>query len=98
MTIVDAELWKLGQLRPGDKLRFQRDRRSRARASPTIPSDRCSTLPASATHAAICVRRAGESNLLVEFGAPVLDLVLRFQVQALLEELQHAQARRHRSI
>ena len=45
-------------------------------------------LPASPTHAAMCVRRAGESNLLVEFGAPVLDLVLRFQVQALLEALR----------
>jgi urea carboxylase len=45
-------------------------------------------LLASANHAAMCVRRAGESNLLVEFGAPVLDLVLRFQVQALLETLR----------
>ena len=34
------------------------------------------------------MRRAGESNVLVEFGAPVLDLVLRFQVQALLEQLR----------
>ena len=34
------------------------------------------------------MRRAGESNLLVEFGEPVLDLVLRFQVQALLGELR----------
>ena len=33
-------------------------------------------LPASATHAAICIRRAGDNNMLVEFGAPVLDLVL----------------------
>jgi urea carboxylase len=45
-------------------------------------------LPASANHAELRVRRSGQSNLLVEFGAPVLDLVLRFQVQALLEELQ----------
>src|SRR6185503_3428034 len=35
----------------------------------------------------VCVRRAGESNVLVEFGAATLDLVLRFQVQALLDEL-----------
>src|SRR5699024_965991 len=53
------------------------------------------TLPAADNHADICVRRAGESNLLVEFGPPVLDLVLRFQVQALFEALQ---AQRHRGI
>jgi urea carboxylase len=35
----------------------------------------------------VCVRRAGDRNVLVEFGAPTLDLVLRFQVQALLEML-----------
>jgi urea carboxylase len=44
-------------------------------------------LPASATHAEVCVRRAGDNNVLVEFGAATLDLVLRFQVQALLEAL-----------
>jgi urea carboxylase len=83
-TIVDAELWKIGQLRPGDRLRFRRVAQAGARAdNPSI----LMTVPTSATHAEICVRRAGERNLLVEFGAPVLDLVLRFQVQALLEQL-----------
>jgi urea carboxylase len=38
-------------------------------------------------HAAICIRQSGEDNLLLEFGEPVLDLVLRFQVQALYERL-----------
>ncbi|HEU5134063.1 MAG TPA: 5-oxoprolinase/urea amidolyase family protein [Steroidobacteraceae bacterium] len=85
VTIVNDELWKIGQLRPGDKLRFRRIPQPAARAgNPSIVLE----LPASANHAALCVRRAGESNLLVEFGSPVLDLVLRFQVQALLEELQ----------
>jgi urea carboxylase len=85
VTIVDDELWKIGQLRPGDKVRFQRMPQPSPRAeNPSILLE----LPASATHAALCVRRAGESNLLVEFGEPVLDLVLRFQVQALLEQLR----------
>ena len=85
VTIVRDELWKVGQLRPGDKVRFLRILQPSPRAdNPSVLLE----LPASATHAALCVRRAGESNLLVEFGAPVLDLVLRFQVQALLEELQ----------
>ena len=85
VTIVNDELWKIGQLRPGDTLKFHGISKPGARAdNPSILLE----LPASANHAAICVRRSGESNLLVEFGAPVLDLVLRFQVQALLEELR----------
>jgi urea carboxylase len=85
VTIVRDELWKIGQLRPGDKVRFKRISQSSPRAeNPSVLIE----LPASSTHAALCVRRAGESNLLVEFGEPVLDLVLRFQVQALLEELR----------
>ncbi|HEV8445100.1 MAG TPA: 5-oxoprolinase/urea amidolyase family protein [Steroidobacteraceae bacterium] len=83
-TIIDDDLWMLGQLKPGDRLRFQRVLKPGARRdNPAVLLD----LPASANHAGICVRRAGESNVLVEFGAPTLDLVLRFQVQALLEEL-----------
>jgi urea carboxylase len=83
-AIIEADLWKLGQLKPGDKLCFQRVPRAGARrGNPAVLLD----LPASATHAEVCVRRAGESNVLVEFGAATLDLVLRFQVQALLEEL-----------
>ena len=85
VTITGDELWKIGQLRPGDKVRFRRSPKPSFRAgNPSILLE----LPASATHAAVCVRRAGESNLLVEFGEPVLDLVLRFQVQALLEQLR----------
>ncbi len=83
-TIIEEDLWKLGQLKPGDRLRFERVSKPGARRdNPAVLLD----LPASATHAEVCVRRAGESNVLVEFGAATLDLVLRFQVQALLEEL-----------
>jgi urea carboxylase len=86
-TLIDSELWKLGQLRPGDRVRFRRVEQPRARTdNPSLLLE----LPATSRHAAICVRRAGESNVLVEFGAAVLDLALRFQVQALLEELQKA--------
>ncbi len=85
VTIVDDELWKIGQLRPGDKLRFRRVAPIEARAqNPSI----LLTLPATAAHADICVRRAGERNVLVEFGPLSLDLVLRFQVQALLGALE----------
>jgi urea carboxylase len=36
----------------------------------------------------VCIRQAGEDNLLVEFGPPVLDIALRFHVQGLLEWLR----------
>jgi urea carboxylase len=87
VTIIDDELWKIGQLRPGDRLKFRRTPRSGARPdNPSILLE----LPASPNHANLCVRRAGDANVLVEFGAPVLDLVLRFQVQALLDALREA--------
>jgi urea carboxylase len=85
VTLIDSELWKLGQLRPGDRVRFRRMAHPDVRAgNPSILLE----LPATTRHAAICIRRAGECNVLVEFGAPVLDLALRFQVQALLDDLQ----------
>ena len=111
-TIALAELWKVGQLRPGDRVRFRalqpadaatllaaQDRavaslgaasdtpvvaNPPSRPRPAVVDER----PATARCAAICIRQAGEDNLLVEFGPPVLDLELRFQVQALLEALQ----------
>ena len=85
VTLIDTELWKLGQLRPGDRVRFRRVAKPGARVgNPSVLLE----LPATARHAAVCIRRAGDSNVLVEFGAAVLDLGLRFQVQALLEELE----------
>jgi urea carboxylase len=86
-TIIEADLWKLGQLRPGDRVRFRRTARPALRAdNPSILLE----LPATAKHASICIRRAGDRNVLVEFGPAVLDLTLRFQVQALLEALKQS--------
>ncbi len=69
VTIVAEERWKMGQLRAGDKVRFER------RAA----------LPAVIVRRGDLVyRRAGDDYLLVEFGPPVLDLELRFRVHALM--------------
>ncbi|GAC1305677.1 MAG: urea carboxylase [Vulcanimicrobiaceae bacterium] len=77
-TVVAAERWKLGQLRPGDTVRF-------------VPHG-ARTPAVVATHAAIAAadvdvtyRAAGDENLLVEYGAMVLDVGLRLRVQLLLE-------------
>jgi urea carboxylase len=42
---------------------------------------------ASGSRPQICYRQSGEDNLLIEYGAPTLDLALRFHVQALLDAL-----------
>ncbi len=115
VTICLADMWKVGQLRPGDRVRFHAITPGQGRellleqdaaiaslapscstrlcASPVSPPAAGSPavvlrLPATARHAHICIRQSGEDNLLIEFGEPVLDLELRFQVQALLERLR----------
>ncbi|MEJ0100925.1 MAG: 5-oxoprolinase/urea amidolyase family protein [Pseudomonadota bacterium] len=84
VTISLDDLWMVGQLRPGDRLRFIAIDGGGDPANPSV----LARLPAGARHAQICIRRCGEDNVLVEFGAPVLDLELRFQVQALLDTLR----------
>jgi urea carboxylase len=78
-VIVPADLWKLGQLRPGDTLRFRPVARN---ASPILYQ-----ADGSADRVAVSYRYSGEDYLLIEYGAPVLDLELRFRVQALMDSL-----------
>lgn len=111
-TIADAERWKMGQLRPGDKVRFvslsadeaaslQEERRQVLRAPQTgsgargvspvkEPTTRPSAILARGQTNGIDIvyRRAGDSYLLVEMGALVLDLKLRLQVTALMSWLE----------
>jgi urea carboxylase len=77
-VITRSDLWKMGQLRPGDTLRF---RRVSSHSSPVLQR-----LEAEG-RVAVCYRHSGEDYLLVEYGAPVLDLELRFRVHALMEWL-----------
>jgi urea carboxylase len=78
-VIVRADLWKLGQLRPGDTIRF---RRAVADTTPVLFRKEVATDAVS-----VCYRHSGEDYLLIEYGAPVLDLELRFRVQALMDAL-----------
>jgi urea carboxylase len=76
-VITRSNLWKMGQLRPGDRIRFRNVSRGncvleRLEALGRVP---------------VCYRHSGEDYLLVEYGAPVLDLELRFRVHALMEWL-----------
>jgi urea carboxylase len=71
-VVTKPELWKLGQLRPGDKIRFVR----------------ADDAPAILTAAGdIVIRRAGDEDILIEFGEMKLDFETRLRVQALRDAL-----------
>ncbi|MDX2824259.1 5-oxoprolinase/urea amidolyase family protein, partial [Streptomyces ipomoeae] len=83
-TVLTGDRWKLGQLRPGDTVRF-------------LPvADDGSPRPAIvdggvlARDGDVTYRRSGDDNLLVEFGPMQLDLALRMRVHALMEAIAEA--------
>jgi len=80
-TIVEAELWKTGQLKPGDTVRFRR-----------VSEDGAVLRSGGGRNGAPAVvcRADGDRNLLVEFGPNVLDMNLRFRVHALEEGIRAA--------
>jgi urea carboxylase len=103
-TVVEGELWKVGQLRPGDSVRFvaldaesaAACKRDQERALSTLGVLPAPTASRRATPAVISqggfvtYRQAGDRYLLVEYGEMVLDLDLRFRVHALMERLRAA--------
>jgi len=98
-TVVTADRWKLGQLGPGDTVRFVpvSDRTALdLRARPLAPVAALTTgddgvlARRDATEAAPAVtyRRSGDDNLLVEYGPMTLDLGLRMRGHALMDRLR----------
>jgi urea carboxylase len=101
-TVVTAERWKLGQLRPGDTVRFvplSETEASDLRATPSRPLP--ARTPQPADHGvlgrraalgdaapAVTYRRSGDDNLLIEYGPMTLDLGLRMRVHALAERIE----------
>ena len=83
VVIANDELWKTGQLRPGDRVRFVPHARVR---TPAIYAE----LEATASTVAVAYRNAGEDNLLVEYGPLVLDIALRLRVHLLARALHDA--------
>ncbi|CAH1225949.1 Carbamoyl-phosphate synthase large chain [Paenibacillus allorhizoplanae] len=116
VTTASAEFWKLGQLHPGDSIRFHlltlpeaealRDlQESNLRAIGEGDFDRLVHVQLPAVNEEITpeyprlfhevenrrfpitIRCCGDQNLLVEYGELELDLLLRFQVQALMQAI-----------
>ena len=99
-VIASGELWKTGQLRPGDTVRFVpvreadaaslRDRRATpvlARAGGDGDDGILARRDGGPGAPAVVYRRDGDDNVIVEYGDPVLDLGLRMRVHALQEAL-----------
>ncbi|WP_045158996.1 urea carboxylase [Stutzerimonas stutzeri] len=121
VTIIEADLWQLGQLKAGDKVRFVPVDVATARQLARALVEECSMRrrsgfsrdPASiATEAVptraealtspivldlgqddtrLVARLSGDTHLLLEIGAPELDLVLRFRGHALMQALEAKQ-------
>jgi urea carboxylase len=134
-TIIRADRWKMGQLRPGDTVRFvpvkleeaeaaedeltacvnelrysepsrtgfqpvplegeeassdPTDSRSRGRleACPTLAPPILRHLPSTPNRVEVKYRPSGDKYLLVEYGAPVLDMDLRVRAHALMQWVQ----------
>ncbi|MFF7124987.1 5-oxoprolinase/urea amidolyase family protein [Streptomyces sp. NPDC008240] len=83
-TVLSGERWKLGQLRPGDTVRFVPVDVTGARR-PEIADGGVLARDGDVTY-----RRSGDDNLLVEFGPMQLDLALRMRVHALMEAVTAA--------
>ncbi len=95
-VVARDELWKVGQLKPGDKLRFVPvTRADDPVAGPTVisaPAELGSAIVGRRDDGEIPVvyRRAGDDNLLVEYGPMELDIALRLRVHVLAEAVEKA--------
>ncbi|WP_085747235.1 urea carboxylase [Pseudomonas sp. R45(2017)] len=117
VTVIEADLWQLGQLKAGDKVQFEpvdlktaRDLALRWETCGSWPasdevdavSARASSLASQLPQALVSPvvlelgqddkrlvgRVSGDTHLLLEIGAPELDLVLRFRAHALMQALE----------
>ncbi|WP_454865036.1 urea carboxylase [Pseudomonas rhizophila] len=120
VTVIEADLWQLGQLKAGDRVRFvpvdlktarsltlewnqcgSEPARDEVDAESDLAPSRASSLPQGfgspvvldigQDDTRLVARLAGDTHLLLEIGAPELDLVLRFRAHALMQALEHKQ-------
>ena len=103
-TVIAADRWKLGQLAPDDRLRFQVVTAEDAATADVAPleiftaeatprdvatlSPILAETPAQGGRPRTVYRQQGDRNILVEYGPIVLDIELRIRVHALMTELE----------
>jgi urea carboxylase len=98
-VVASGQLWKVGQLRPGDRVRFvpvaevdgpalvTRGATSNRAARGDRDDGVYARREATDTGPSVTYRRDGDSNVLVEYGPMQLDLALRMRIHALQETL-----------
>lgn len=105
-TIVHGDLWKIGQLKPGDTVRFRPASYQQALeydseidryvstvsgGPPQLPQEGGSEDAVLRKMPGLVCRADGDRYLLVEYGENVLDLNLRLRVHALQQQLEALQ-------
>ena len=91
-VIAAEDLWKMGQFRPGDRIRFRPvDRLGDPVAGPAVMRAGSAILGTRETGPVkVVYRRQGDDNLLVEYGDMVLDIELRLRVHLLAQAVAAA--------
>lgn len=95
-VIARDEQWKMGQFKPGDKIRFHSAKRAQDPiAGPVvrrIGDEAGSAIIGQSESGPVPVvyRRQGDDNLLVEYGAMTLDIALRLRVHLLMQAIIEA--------
>ncbi len=95
-VIARDEQWKMGQFKPGDKIRFHAvARASDPLAGPMVKriSETAGSAVIGATEAGsipVVYRRQGDDNLLVEYGPMQLDIGIRMRVHLLMQAVKAA--------
>jgi urea carboxylase len=90
-VVSAADQWKLGQLRPGDRVRFvPAVRPADPVAGPAIARLGSPIVGAAEGAVPVTYRRQGDEDLLVEYGAMTLDIGLRLRVQLLMQAVAEA--------
>jgi len=100
-VVIAADRWKIGQLAPGDRLRFMPValddaaaadhaplENGEAQTSPRAIATLSPILPGHGIRPRTVYRQQGDRNILVEYGPIVLDIELRIRVHALMCELE----------
>lgn len=90
-VIARDELWKMGQFKPGDTIRFHPVARAEDPvAGPAIASGSAILSDRRDGSVQVVYRRQGDDNLLVEYGPMSLDIALRLRVHLLEQAVRAA--------
>jgi urea carboxylase len=97
-VIAREEQWKMGQFKPGDRIRFHpvaRDEDAGLATPALSPAHSATGSPILATDVTgpvpVVYRRQGDDNLLVEYGEMQLDIAIRMRVHLLMQAVQAAE-------